>query len=149
MKYNEDNATEIMTNLWLGNKIAAQDFNFITKYNIKFIINVTYEIFNKYDFVDYFNFPLENDLEHKKYFIKIMEDCLNIINYSITNNIPVLVHCKRGHHRSACVVAYFLINYMGWDINQSINFIKNLRPTTFRKNNPMFDSLLISQKIYL
>ncbi|AVL94673.1 tyrosine phosphatase [Moumouvirus australiensis] len=148
MKYQEENATEIITNLWLGNKIAAQDFDFVTKYNIKYIINVTYEIFNKYDFVNYFNFPLGNDFDHKKYFVKTMQDCSSIINYLITNNIPVLIHCKRGHHRSACVVAFFMINYCGWNLNQSLNFIKKLRPTTFRKNNPMFESLINLEKNY-
>ncbi|AGF85472.1 tyrosine phosphatase [Moumouvirus goulette] len=147
MKYQgETNATMIINNIWLGNQMAAQDLNFISKHNIKYIINVTYDIFNKYDFINYLNFPLNNDYEHTKFFIKTMEECSNIIMYLITNNIPILIHCKRGHHRSASVLAYLLMKYYGLNLYQSINYIKNLRPTTFRKNNPMLQSLIFLEK---
>ncbi|AGC01818.1 Protein tyrosine phosphatase [Acanthamoeba polyphaga moumouvirus] len=126
MKFREEtNATEIINNIWLGNKFAAQDLDFITKHNIKYIINVTYDIFNKYDFINYLNFPLNNDYEHNQYFIKIMEDCYNVISYLTTNNIPFLIHCKRGHHRSACVLAYFLIKNYGFSLNES-DHLKNM-----------------------
>ncbi|AFX92389.1 dual specificity phosphatase [Acanthamoeba polyphaga mimivirus] len=148
MKYiNESDANMILNNIWLGNKYAACDINFITRYKICRIINVTYDVFNKYDFIDYYVYPLNNDLSHSKLFVQVMDKCSNIIYDSVCKNIPIYIHCKRGHHRSACVLAFFLMKYYQMSLNDAVRIIKTLRTTTFRKNNYMFKSLMQLDKI--
>nr|WBF70914.1 hypothetical protein [Megavirus caiporensis] len=148
MKYiNEPDASMILNNIWLGNKHAACDINFITKHGISRIINVTYDVFNKYDFINYYVYPLNNDLSHSKLFFQVMDKCSDIIYDSINNNIPIYIHCKRGHHRSACVLAFFLMKYYRMSLNDAIRTIKTSRYTTFRKNNHMLKTLIYLDKI--
>jgi rhodanese-related sulfurtransferase len=66
--------------------------------------------------------------------------CENTTFY-IKNNLdkqnPVLVHCAKGHHRSAAVVVAFLIRYKNWDFVKAYEYINKLRPYALRRDTCM------------
>ena len=57
---NEKDANEILPNIWLGNYKAAHNANFIYKFNIKYIINVTPDIKNIHKNVNYLQIPIKD-----------------------------------------------------------------------------------------
>lgn len=144
----EDNANLIIPNLYLGDYYAANDPKFLKNNKIKYIIRVMPNIDeNKmYDNIIYFHVPITD---------KVI--CDNINYDDIFKDIPylmhrllnsqnkkgnILVHCKRGHHRSASIVAYYLVNYKGYSLDDAIKSIKKLRPKALVRN------CCIVQKLY-
>ena len=61
----------------------------------------------------------------------------------------ILVHCKRGHHRSAAIVVAYLIRYMKGDYIKSIEYIHKLRPYALRKETCMGKHLFKYQQYLL
>lgn len=57
----------------------------------------------------------------------------NAIHDALSSGQNILVHCKRGHHRSASIVAFYLMKYRSVPLLDAIKLIKKARPTTFRK----------------
>ena len=56
------------------------------------------------------------------------------INVMIYN---ILVHCKRGHHRSGAIIASFLIKYLHLDYDSAVKYINYLRPYAMRRETNM------------
>ena len=98
---NEKDVSEIIPGLWLGNSKSAESRKFIEKYQIKYIINVTKEIPNFFenDGITYLKIPINDsdvcniDIDH------LFNDSYNFILNALKQNLPILVHCKKGHHR--------------------------------------------------
>lgn len=132
-KNREPDANQIMQMLWLGNFHAAHDFNFITSRRIKTIINITKNIPNKFDFIDYINYYVDDEDACKKNLFHIMNDGADIINNSIIDKRPVLVHCKKGHHRSASMIVFYLMKYHNVSLVDGIRLIKLDRPKAFTR----------------
>lgn len=147
VKYSEKKGSEadanlIINNIWLGNQIAAHDLNFVTSKFIKNVINVSDDVPNKFDFLDYYSCSIKDSDTCYKNIINVLEKGAEIINYSVKNNNKILVHCKRGHHRSASIVAFYLMKYHNMSLIDAIYVIKNSRPTAFRRINCMMQSLI-------
>src|SRR5437763_1715386 len=99
---NEKDANEILPNIWLGNYKAAHNANFIYKFNIKYIINVTPDIKNIHKNVNYLQIPIKDlDACPNRDLFEIFEKTSDYIKLSVQNNNSILIHCKNGHHRSA------------------------------------------------
>ena len=68
-------------------------------------------------------------------------DAYDFILNGIINNDNVLIHCKRGHHRSAAFLTMFLCKFMNTNAYNVILYIKKLRPKVFRRNTCILDPL--------
>jgi hypothetical protein len=129
----ESNATYILNNIWLGNANAACDFNFVTKNKIMNIMNVTPDGSDNFNFITYHRYAIRDETLNKRLAHNILDSGAAIINKCVLENRPILIHCKRGHHRSATIVAYYLMKYLSFDLSQAIVFIKKKRPSAFRR----------------
>lgn len=141
-KIPENNATEIIKNLWLGNIDSSVDDYFLKKHNIKHVFRILPIDNLKFcDYVNYYNYPIEDlsccDLNMQTFF----EDICKLIHQKIQNNEATLIHCKRGHHRSGCVVACYLMTYYKLNYFEAIRYINLKRPCAMRRNTCMLYSL--------
>jgi hypothetical protein len=123
----ETNATEILPGLWLGDYLCSQDPVFINKYNIKTIINATPNFPNVFKDINYYRVAIRDRQEYVPYLKSILPLTRQIIEQKLGDG-NVLIHCKRGHRRSAVILADYITQK--YDIN-GIDFIKNRRFGTF------------------
>lgn len=148
----EQNAHLIIPNLWLGNKVAANNLNFLKKNNIQVIFNCTKDVpnyfQNKQNNIKYYKLEVDDSLQKKD--INTMTEFLfsyvPILDFYVKNNIPVFVHCWAGMQRSACLVAALLI-YNNIDLPNAIVHIKTIRNVTFSPQINFIDSLIIFTNI--
>uniref|UniRef100_A0A6C0CCD6 Tyrosine specific protein phosphatases domain-containing protein n=1 Tax=viral metagenome TaxID=1070528 RepID=A0A6C0CCD6_9ZZZZ len=131
--HREPNATHILNNIWLGNMEAACDFNFVTKNKIMDIMNVTPDGFDNFGFITYHRYPIKDENINKNLAHRALDTGAAIIHKCVRENRPILIHCKRGHHRSATIIMYYLMKYLSFDLSQAIIFIKRKRPKSFRR----------------
>lgn len=134
----EHDADLIIPNLWLGNYKSALDINFINKHHIKYIINITPEIPCVFKHVTYIRLPICDKVVCDNMDMNnIIDHIVKVIYYGISHGAGVLVHCRRGHHRSASIVLSFLMRYMKMTFQQGIHYIKSRRCETFKRNTCM------------
>ena len=72
---------------------------------------------------------------------RIFRDLTGLIDQLLKLPGNTLVHCKRGHHRSAAVVAAYLVRFRGMTYDQAINYIKKFRPFALRKTSCIMNEL--------
>ncbi len=138
-EHNEKDVNEVIPNLWLGNVNAAYNKKFIDKYNIKYILTVMddFDIKYKYDDVTYLVVPIKDKKVCDIDMHNIFATSIYFINNALKNNSPILVHCKRGHHRSAAIVAGFLVQHLRIGYEAATKYIHHLRPCALRRDTCM------------
>ena len=130
----------ITNNIWLGNKDAAYNKQLLDKYNIKYIINATPDLENKFenDGIKYLRIPIhdtelcEVKVNNKMYELLIYS--FKFINEAIKNNVGVLVHCKKGHHRSANILLFYYIYTYNTSYIKTLIMINYIRPEALVRN---------------
>lgn len=132
----EKDVSEIIPNLWLGNYKSALSKNFISRHNIKYIINATKEYPNAFenDDIKYLKIPFNDSDSCYKDVNKMFDTCYIFILNALKEKSSILVHCKKGHHRSASIVASFLIRYLGLDYITIVLYINKLRKCALTRN---------------
>lgn len=142
----EPSASEIVPGLWLGDEESANNLEFLNKYDIKNIIRFLpgEPTVNKHG-INYMLIPW-NDEEICNVF-KIdrditLENSFNYIENSLSNCENILVHCKRGHHRSASIVASFMIHKLNMDPVKVVNYIKSKRKCSLRRLSCMVRTII-------
>lgn len=138
----EPNASLIYLNIWLGNLNAAHDQFFINATQIKSIVNVCDKVPNFFNFVQYVHYPLSDKDACYQQLLYVFDQCAEIIHQSMVRNESILVHCKKGHHRSAAIVAYYLMKYQNMSLVDVIVLIKKNRPAAFRRMTCMLNVLI-------
>ena len=141
-KGSETNVTPITNNIWLGNLNIAADYDFI-KNEIDVIINVSHENVVMFDNIEYHKIPMVDNNACTDKLINLIEYGADLLNYYIKNNKRVLVHCKRGHHRSASIIVMYFIKYHNYDLFSAIMMVKKNIPTAFRRISCMLQSIII------
>lgn len=141
--YPENDVSEVIPNLWLGNVKAAYNKNFLEKYKIKNILTIMDNFDNnkKFNTIKYLIIPIKDKHSCNTNMIKIFDISTLFIYNSLKNNEGILVHCKQGHHRSASLVVAFLIKYLKTDYQRALQYIKYLRPCAVRRNTCMSNNL--------
>lgn len=138
MKQIENDVDLIIPNLWLGNKNAAQDENFIRSSNIKYVVNVTDGINCPFPFITYYHIPIKDKKichgKSKKAMYNYITAALEFIYQGLKENVGVFVHCRKGHHRSANLVLIFLMKYLKIGYIPGIIYINKIRPHALRRN---------------
>lgn len=154
--HNENDADEIIPGIWLGDLKSSLDKYFIKKNKIKNVLRLIKEIDTnvlsianptfygyKYskDGINYFHFPIKDsdfDCRDMKGFFKITN---SIIKNSQNKKEPILIHCKKGHHRSGVTMACYLIKYCGYTYKGAIKKINNMRNCAMRRYTHMSEGL--------
>lgn len=142
IKGTEDDANMILDLIYLGNQYVAHDINFIIAYGIKNVINVSNGVPNIFPFVSYMTSYLKDEDACRMNTLPLMEEGADLINQSVSQNAPILIHCKRGHHRSASIIAFYLMKYHQLSLYDAVYLIKKCRPTAFRRMTCMLKTLI-------
>ena len=120
------NADLIDTNLWLGNRYASIDKDFIIKNNIKLIINCSKNL----PFVDLdvrkYRLPIHDNLsqETNNVILAKINIVNKLINEQLSENNGVLIHCYAGAQRAATVSSCYLIDKYNFNVEDVIKYIK-------------------------
>jgi protein-tyrosine phosphatase len=158
-RYYENDVNKIIPNLWLGNLKSSNNKYFLSKNNIRIIIRLfeyfdfdlnDTNILNKIKFkktnygcmyykngITYYHFPIKDNRLCLKNLFNLFEQTNNIIVDGYRTNRKILVHCKKGHHRSAAIVAAFLIKHINISYPMAIAFINSKRRCALRRETCM------------
>jgi len=111
--------------IYLG-AYSLYNTDFITKYNIKYAIDLSNENNNIIKNVDYYmkyhniyDSPLQNILD-------IIPICVAFIDEAINNNSNILVNCFAGISRSSSIVLAYLMYYDVVYKNKQANLLRSL-----------------------
>ena len=126
-------ADEILPKIWLGNREAAHDEEFLKRKQIKCVFNCTKDI----PFVPWiqrkYRVPIDDNLQKEE--IRNLElwsyETVYKMMQEYKTNQPMLVHCAAGMQRSAACVAMFLIAVQNITPDQAIQAIRKIRPIAF------------------
>jgi len=137
--------------LWLGNRNAALDLDFLKKANISLVINCTenlpfiYDVSDEFMTLESIRIPI-NDTSSDKDNMKMKDGLIKILpiihDKFINKQKNILIHCYAGVSRSASVMAATLFYIFKKDknlnitndkelLNNIIQFIINRRSCTF------------------
>ena len=138
----ESYADQILPNLWLGNALAAKNLHFLQHNDIKYIINVSCDIPNYYfSYYTYLNVSINDTDVSPNEISKIFEITNKFIYQAYQKKDAVLVHCKRGHNRSAVIIAAFMMKHLNMDPDTAIKYINSLRRNTFTRETNLTKGL--------
>lgn len=126
-----DSYHEIIPNIYLGNKNSATNSELLNK--IHLVVNCSRQLPFHSNTTSNFRVDVADDLTTRSnlqilcYVERILPEIFRCYN----EEKPVLVHCRAGMHRSATVMACFLIKYFKFDKRGAIAFIKRKRKIAF------------------
>jgi len=114
----ESKGKEIFRNLFLGNKIAAKNKEWLLNNNVKYILNVTKEVKNFFEnsgegFM--YKKIRVTDLDNEN-LLRYFDEASNFIRAGLESGKGVLVHCSQGRCRSVAIVMAYLIRDLKWDL---------------------------------
>lgn len=128
-----DPANEILPGLWLGNRHASMDENFLQMNGIQVVFNCTKDLPFSPLISSQYRVPVHDNLKEEE--IANMERWSKEIVYCLMREYKsgkaILVHCMAGVQRSAAVVAMFLIAYLQIHALDAYQFIKDRRSIAF------------------
>lgn len=147
-EFPEYDVNEIIPGLWLGNLKAAYDRGFLYNYKIKHILTL-YEEFDytkKYKDINYLIVQIRDKDMCNGNTINLFDQTNQFILKALKKKENILIHCKKGHHRSGATTAAFLIKHCKYDYDEAIKYINKLRPCALRRDKCMSNDLF---KYYL
>lgn len=130
-------AHEIIPGIWLGNKGASQDRQFMMTNQINTVFNCTKDLpFMQGGPTHMYRIPVDDNLQADE--IRNLEHwsweiCFKIAKERAGGN-RMLIHCFAGMQRSAAVVAMYLISTYRCSTDEAVAFIKSKRPVAFYGN---------------
>ncbi len=128
-----DPAHEILPRLWLGNKNAASDGEWLRAHNINVVFNCTKDWPFHPDILRQYRVPVDDNLqkeEIRNMYVWAPEIMAKLIG-EYKRGETILVHCHAGMQRSAAVVAMLLMTMYGYTKEEAIRYIKSKRPIAF------------------
>jgi dual specificity MAP kinase phosphatase len=134
--------TNIIDNIYLGNGYNASNYSVIRDYNIKYIVNVTNEIPNYYEYniisnnnslctthnldIKYLTIPIYDNSENHIY--SHINKALEFIEEAQSNNDGnILIHCYMGSSRSASITLAYLIYKYNFTLSKGLKYLKKKR----------------------
>lgn len=126
---------QILPRLWIATDMSiAKNKNFFMANNIKYVINLTYDIPNYFRNITYFNIPFSNENFNESEIAMSMDQLFDVINKFIVQGynygIGMLIHDKTGK-LSMLFASGFLIGKLKISLNDvsgylSIHGLKNV-----------------------
>jgi predicted protein tyrosine phosphatase len=129
----ELDANQILPGLWLGNDTAALNNNFIRTNNITHIVNITEYVSCPFIDIIYLHIPISDktiaDLSLEPTMFHYIDQSIAFIHNALKQKCNVLVHCRKGHHRSANIILIFMMMHMKIGYTEGVIHITNIRNT--------------------
>lgn len=130
---NGNQADLIIPRLWLGNKGAAANADFLHKNNIKTVFNCTKTLPFHDNVIRKYRVPVDDNLEPVE--IANMERWAPETVYKVlaeyNRGESILIHCHAGMQRSAAVMAMALIAMTQKPADEVMAYIRSKRPIAF------------------
>ncbi len=143
-------AHEILPGLWLGNRNAALNSQWLQKNNIEAVFNCTKDIPFSPVISRQYRLPVDDNLkadEIRNMTLWSHEAVYKVLaEYNKGNHI--LIHCAAGMQRSAALMAMTLIALKGMVWHQAVTFIQGIRSIAFQPGTNFKDSILEFDKSY-
>ena len=117
-----DNPVEIDNGIYLGNIGHGFFYSTLDNFNIKGVVNVTGDIPNYYNDIEYFNIRIP-DLNSAS-IIGDLEGCYDFINRTLESG-NVLIHCVFGRSRSVAVCVFYLMKKYGLSFEEAYSKIES------------------------
>lgn len=128
------NQNEIEKNLWLGDYRSSSDKEFLKTQNIRLVVNLSKNLnFIDLDNIEKYRVPIHDNRSHESDvgMITHFPDIYKKIDYYLSNNMGVLVHCRAGMQRSATIIALYLMKKRKLDFENAKKFIRSKRCIAF------------------
>jgi hypothetical protein len=138
-------AHEILPGLWLGNRNASMDRDWMRQNQITTVFNCTKDLpfLQGGPITHFYRVPLDDNLEPDE--IRNLELWSWEVAYKIQKERGegnhVLVHCAAGMQRSAASIAIYLIAMYRCTTDEAIAFIKSKRPVAFYGGANFYNSI--------
>lgn len=119
-------ATQIVDNLWVGDRRSCCNKKSLIDHNIQMIVSAVQGAVAHHPFS--FNYEKANlvDVDGEN-ILNDIERLLPQIRRSIQEKQGVLVHCMQGASRSATIVAAYLIKYHRMGADEALDFMREKR----------------------
>jgi len=146
----KNDADLIIPGIWLGNKSASMNEEFLKKNSITVVFNCTKDLPFHSSIKRRYRVPVDDNLQPDE--IRNLELWSYEIVYKIkkehNKGRNILVHCYAGMQRSAASVAMYLIATNRMNADQAISYLKEKRPIVFFPASNFYDAIKGFQKSY-
>ena len=143
-------ANLILPRLWLGNKTAAADPEFLKTAGITTVFNATKDLPFSPLVKRKYRVPVDDNLQPAE--IKNMAEWSPEIVYKVINEYKqgsvILIHCHAGMQRSAAIMAMTLIALSGHPASEVMPYIRSRREVAFFPSANFLQSILGFEKYY-
>lgn len=138
---------------------SAKDSSFLTRKNIQFVLNLTCDVVEPVEGIEYKSIPMEDDEdEDLRPHLGSCFDFINKANPDKNNRAAqrkqeakssaVLVHSYFGMSRTAAVVLAYLMKEKGQTLRQAYDHLKECHSTTNPNENFIIQLLRLEQELY-
>ena len=138
-------ATEILPNLWIGDKRSPAMKNFKDKYNISLVVNCSRTVPLYKGNHKNIRIPVDDDLTDtsRMLLFHYLPSIVEIIGKYIMERKGVLVHCHAGCQRSATIVAAYIMSKTGFEPGLVVKLIRTKRSLCFTPGVNFYKTLVL------
>jgi len=121
-------ATNVIPGVFLGNASDAMDFDFLTKNNVMYVLNLTCHCPNHFVQDSRFHFKqIRIEDSCRENITDIIAEAIEFIDSARENQSSVLVHCQGGVSRSPTVVIAYLMHLKKLSLTEAYQYVKEKR----------------------
>ena len=128
-----DNANEVVPGIWLGNKLAAKDGQFLKDAGITTVFNCTKDLPFHDSIKKRYRIPVDDNLDPKEIenmYLWAPEAIVAMVR-EYKKGERILVHCHAGMQRSAALLTMALMAMMHLPSREVIPLVRKKRPIAF------------------
>ncbi|KAL2103929.1 hypothetical protein ACEWY4_000797 [Coilia grayii] len=116
---------EILPYLYLGCAKDSSNLDVLSKYNIKYILNVTPNLPNMFEHEGRFRYKQIPISDHwSQNLSQFFPEAISFIDEARSKRCGVLVHCLAGISRSVTVTVAYLMQHLSLSLNDAYDFVK-------------------------
>lgn len=134
----ENHMDHIMNQIYLGDQDSALNHDNLIQHNIKYVINCTPNIPCPFKDIKYYRIPIHDkslcDVSVGQQMFEYIFNAFKVIDTALKCHCGVLVHCKKGHHRSANIILFYLVYKYNIGYINALILINNIRPKALVRN---------------
>lgn len=145
---------EIISGLYLGNKIDSCNIKFLISRNIDVVINTTNDVafLKQIPNIENFRVPMRDDFpesekeKHNKDYYYQLETLCQFIDSKLKKNMNILIHCRHGKYRSTCLVVAYLMWKTRIKLDEIWEIVRSKYPLVKLKNHLFLEALRLFER---